>query len=77
MWRAPCVHVTDRTFSKFYFFHNHTTHILRATMKFTAVIAALGLLFAGASALDKPLDIDVLKANECTTKTKPGTRLCN
>lgn len=46
-------------------------------MKLTAVTAALGLLFAGASALDKPLDIDVLKANECTTKTKPGTRLCN
>lgn len=43
-------------------------------MKFTTVATALGLLFAGVSALDKPLDIDITEAKTCgdDEKTKKG-----
>lgn len=41
-------------------------------MRFSSITAALALLFAGASALDKPLDTEVLKAVECSRKTKAG-----
>ena len=43
-------------------------------MKFTTVATALGLLFAGVSALEKPLDIDITEAKTCgeDEKTKKG-----
>ncbi|KXT03877.1 hypothetical protein AC578_8914 [Pseudocercospora eumusae] len=46
-------------------------------MKFTTVATALGLLFAGVSALDKPLDIDITEAKTCAEdeKTKKGDKV--
>ncbi|KAF7197208.1 FK506-binding protein 2 [Pseudocercospora fuligena] len=46
-------------------------------MKFTTVATALGLLFAGVSALDKPLDIDITEAKTCgeDEKTKKGDKV--
>lgn len=41
-------------------------------MRFSSITAALALFFAGASALDKPLNIEVQKAVECSRKTKSG-----
>lgn len=41
-------------------------------MKFTTLTSALALFAASASALDKPLDIQVDKAVECTRKTTAG-----
>ncbi len=41
-------------------------------MKFTSITAALTLLLAGASALEKPLDIEVQHSTECSRKTKRG-----
>lgn len=43
------------------------------TMRLSSITAAFGLLAAGASALDKPLNTEVLKAVECSRKTKTGT----
>jgi FK506-binding protein 2 len=48
----------------------HTSH----TMRLTSIVSAFALLFSAASALDKPLDIQVTKAVECTRKTKSGKR---
>ncbi|KAF2771023.1 FK506-binding protein 2 precursor [Teratosphaeria nubilosa] len=44
-------------------------------MRFTSITAALALLWAGASALEKPLDIQVEKAVECSRKTKRGDKV--
>ncbi|EME89092.1 uncharacterized protein MYCFIDRAFT_86210 [Pseudocercospora fijiensis CIRAD86] len=46
-------------------------------MKFTTVATALGLLFAGVSALDKPLNIDITEAKTCAEdeKTKKGDKV--
>lgn len=41
-------------------------------MKFTTLTSALALFATAASALDKPLDIKVDKAVECTRKTTAG-----
>ena len=41
-------------------------------MKFTTLTSALAIFAASASALDKPLDIQVDKAVECTRKTTAG-----
>lgn len=41
-------------------------------MRFTSMIAAVGLLSAGAFALEKPLDIQVEEAVQCSRKTKTG-----
>jgi FK506-binding protein 2 len=43
-------------------------------MRLTSFVSALALLFSAASALEKPLDIQVDKAVECTRKTKSGKR---
>jgi FK506-binding protein 2 len=43
-------------------------------MRVTSIVSAFALLFSAASALDKPLDIEVTKAVECTRKTKSGKR---
>lgn len=48
----------------------HTSH----TMRLTSIVSAFALLFSAASALEKPLDIQVTKAVECTRKTKSGKR---
>lgn len=48
----------------------HTLH----NMRLTSIVSALALMFASVSALDKPLDIQVDKAVECTRKTKSGKR---
>jgi FK506-binding protein 2 len=50
----------------------HTHHIY--TMRLTSLVSAFALLFSAASALEKPLDIQVDKAVECTRKTKSGKR---
>jgi FK506-binding protein 2 len=42
-------------------------------MRTTSILTGLGLFFAGASALDKPLNIEVTKAVECSRKTVTGT----
>lgn len=42
-------------------------------MKFTTLTGALALFATAVSALDKPLDIKVDKAVECTRKTTAGT----
>lgn len=42
-------------------------------MRFSSITAAFALLVASASALEKPLDIEVQKAVECSRKTKEGT----
>ncbi|KAK5172101.1 Peptidyl-prolyl cis-trans isomerase fpr2 [Saxophila tyrrhenica] len=44
-------------------------------MRFSSVIAGVGLLLTGAAALDKPLDIQVEKAVECSRKTKTGDKV--
>jgi FK506-binding protein 2 len=44
-------------------------------MKFTTLTGALALYASAASALNKPLDIQVDKAVECTRKTVSG-ELC-
>ena len=44
-------------------------------MRFSAITAAVALFLGSASALDKPLDIQVEKAVECSRKTKTGKRL--
>ncbi|GAB7332187.1 hypothetical protein MBLNU13_g04049t1 [Cladosporium sp. NU13] len=44
-------------------------------MRVTSIISAFALLFSAASALDKPLDIQVTKAVECTRKTKSGDKV--
>lgn len=41
-------------------------------MKFTTLTGALALFATAASALDKPLNIQVDKAVECSRKTKAG-----
>jgi FK506-binding protein 2 len=41
-------------------------------MRFSNIATAVALLLTGASALDKPLNIEVLHAVECSTKTKEG-----
>lgn len=41
-------------------------------MKFLSLTGALALFTVAASALDKPLDIKVDTAVECTRKTKAG-----
>lgn len=41
-------------------------------MKFTTLTGALALFATAVSALDKPLDIKVDKAIECTRKTTTG-----
>lgn len=41
-------------------------------MRFTSILAGLGLLLTSAAALDKPLNIEVQKAVECERKTKEG-----
>lgn len=41
-------------------------------MQFTQIVAALGLFAAGALALDKPLDIQVVSSSPCDRKTKVG-----
>jgi FK506-binding protein 2 len=43
-------------------------------MRLTSFVSALALLFSAASALEKPLDIQVDKAVECSRKTKSGKR---
>jgi FK506-binding protein 2 len=41
-------------------------------MLFSSVSAVVALFLAGASALDKPLDIQVTHSTTCTRKTKVG-----
>jgi FK506-binding protein 2 len=41
-------------------------------MRFSTIVASLTALVAGVSALDKPLDIKVEKAVDCTRKTVEG-----
>lgn len=50
--------------------HNTTPH----NMRFTSIVSAFALLFSAASALEKPLNIEVTKAVECTRKTESGKR---
>lgn len=42
-------------------------------MRFTNIAGAIALLATAASALDKPLDIKVDHAVECSRKTQAGT----
>lgn len=49
-----------------------TTQQTPYIMRVTSIVSAFALLFSAASALDKPLDIEVTKAVECTRKTKSG-----
>ncbi|GAB7357676.1 hypothetical protein MBLNU459_g0166t1 [Dothideomycetes sp. NU459] len=44
-------------------------------MRFTSIAGAVALLASAASALDKPLDIKVDKAVECTRKTQAGDKV--
>ncbi|KAK5130768.1 hypothetical protein LTR08_001658 [Meristemomyces frigidus] len=44
-------------------------------MRFTNITAAIALLLAGVSALDKPLDIEVQHPVECSRKTKRGDKV--
>ncbi|TKA23275.1 FK506-binding protein 2 [Salinomyces thailandicus] len=44
-------------------------------MRFSAFTTAFALLVAGASALDKPLDIQTEHSVECTRKTKRGDKV--
>ncbi|KAH9822915.1 FK506-binding protein 2 [Teratosphaeria destructans] len=44
-------------------------------MRLTTITAALAMLWAGASALEKPLDIQVEKAVECSRKTQRGDKV--
>jgi hypothetical protein len=43
-------------------------------MKFATLTSAIALFATAASALDKPLDIKVTHAVECTRKTQAGKR---
>ncbi len=43
-------------------------------MRFSSTMVSLGLLLTGVSALDKPLDIQIEKAVECSRKTVTGMR---
>ena len=45
------------------------------TMRFANITAAFALFLAGVSALEKPLDIKVEHAVECSRKTKRGEAL--
>jgi hypothetical protein len=42
-------------------------------MRFTSIVAGVGLLLTGAAALEKPLNIEVQKAVDCSRKTKEGS----
>ncbi|KAM0702403.1 hypothetical protein Q7P35_011313 [Cladosporium inversicolor] len=44
-------------------------------MRFTSIVSAFALLFSAASALEKPLNIEVTKAVECTRKTESGDKV--
>ena len=44
-------------------------------MRFSSVTTAFALLLAGVSALDKPLDIQVTHAVDCSRKTKTGDKV--
>ncbi|KAK3674952.1 Peptidyl-prolyl cis-trans isomerase fpr2 [Recurvomyces mirabilis] len=44
-------------------------------MRFSSITAALALLLAGASALDKPLNIEVTHKVECERQTKRGDKV--
>ncbi|KAK4547199.1 hypothetical protein LTR36_001420 [Oleoguttula mirabilis] len=44
-------------------------------MRFASITAAFALLLAGASALEKPLDIEVTHPVECSRKTKRGDKV--
>ncbi|WPG97254.1 FK506-binding protein [Acrodontium crateriforme] len=44
-------------------------------MRFASVTAALGLFLAGVSALDKPLNIEVVHKVECDRKTVAGDKV--
>ncbi|KAK5126591.1 Peptidyl-prolyl cis-trans isomerase fpr2 [Meristemomyces frigidus] len=44
-------------------------------MRFASITAAVALLLAGASALEKPLDIEVTHPVECSRKTKRGDKV--
>jgi len=56
--------------------HNFSTHHnnqkQKSKMKFVALTSALALFATAASALDKPLNIQVDTAVECTRKTQVG-----
>ena len=50
----------------------YTSTSTPATMRVSNIAVAAALLLTGASALDKPLNIEVLKSVDCSTKTKEG-----
>ena len=43
-------------------------------MRVTSIVAGFGLLLTGAYGLDKPLDIQIEKAVECSRKTVAGSK---
>jgi len=51
--------------------YNKLTHII--TMRLSSVSAAITLLVASVSALDKPLDIHIEHSTECSRKSARGT----
>ncbi|EMC94733.1 hypothetical protein BAUCODRAFT_74261 [Baudoinia panamericana UAMH 10762] len=44
-------------------------------MRLSSIAAGLTLLFVAATALDKPLDIEIQHSVECTRKTKKGDKV--
>jgi hypothetical protein len=53
-------------------FTHHNSQIQKIKMKFVTLTSALALFATAASALDKPLNIQVDTAVECTRKTQVG-----
>jgi hypothetical protein len=53
-------------------FTHHNSQIQKINMKFVTLTSALALFATAASALDKPLNIQVDTAVECTRKTQVG-----
>jgi hypothetical protein len=53
-------------------FTHHNSQIQKSKMKFVTLTSALALFATAASALDKPLNIQVDTAVECTRKTQVG-----
>lgn len=54
------------------FHYKEDSSIKTDRMRLSSITAAFALLFAGSYALEKPLDIEVQKAVECSRKTKTG-----
>jgi hypothetical protein len=70
--RPLCLEIDVKGTKKYYSSPSTPAPNRQQIMRFSNIATAVALLLTGASALDKPLNIEVLHAVECSTKTKEG-----